>query len=462
MCLLKSYFTLCVLLFVLVIGGIRTEGARAKTTNPSNRTILVGVAKIDITPKMPVRMYGYASRKTESEGVAGPLKASALVLGDDRKTGPTVMLTVDCGSVPQPLFERLRKRLAVKAGIQHERFVLCHSHCHSGPNIKGMDTMEGQEKRHLEQYAEWLLDRLEAVVLDALAKRVPGQLDWTQGSVKVAANRRVITDGQWTGFGAVAEAPVDHSLPLLRVTDTNARLLAVVINYACHNTTLRGNFMKIHGDWAGCAQAKIEANHPDTVCLITVGCGADSDPSPHGTVALCEQHGQAVAQEVERLLEGPFKSIKPDIQAQAKTLHLRRQTVPPVEELKKRLDQSWLLSDTIKRVESGESVPSRLDYRVVTWCFGDDLAMVFLENEVVVDYALRMKQEFAGDRLWITAYTNDVSTYVVSKRLISEGGYEVHNSLSAKLSFGQAQAVEPAVEDCIVDTVRKLLPTTFH
>jgi len=444
-------------LTVLIIGGLVTQTATAAPVE----TIPVGVAKIDITPETPVRMYGYASRKTESEGVAGPLKASALVLGADSEAGPAVMLTVDCGSVPQLLFMKLLGRLVSEAGIQPERFVLCHSHCHSGPNLKGMDDMQGQEKQHLEQYAELLLERLEAVVLQALAKRVPGRLDWTQGSVKVAANRRVLTDGKWTGFGAVPEGAVDHSLPLLRVTDTKGRLLAVVINYACHNTTLRGKFMQIHGDWAGCAQAYIEANHPDAVCLITIGCGADSDPCPHGTVALCEQHGRAIAQELGRLLAGPFQPVAPKIRARAQTLPFYMQATPSVEERKKRSATSWLLGDAIARLESGEGIPASMDYRIVTWCFGDDLAMVFLEDEVVVDYALRMKREFAGDRLWITAYTNDVSTYVVSKRLIAEGGYEVRNSLSSKLSSGKPQAVEPAVEDRIVDAVRELLPPVF-
>jgi len=77
-------------------------------------TIPVGVAKVDITPETPVRMYGYASRKTESEGIAGPLKASALVLGADSAQGPAVMLTVDCGSVPKALLDKLRQGLATK------------------------------------------------------------------------------------------------------------------------------------------------------------------------------------------------------------------------------------------------------------------------------------------------------------------------------------------------------------
>ena len=398
----------------------------------SPNTTLIGVAKIDITPETPVRMYGYASRKTESEGIAGPLKASALVMGSDKGRGPAVMLAVDCGSVPQDIIETLLQRLTSKAGIRRQRFVLCHSHCHSGPNLTGMTSMEGIQKEHLQQYADLLLDRMETVVLKALAQRTEARLAWTQGTTAVAANRRILTDGKWTGFGAVPEGAVDHSLPLLRITDTHGKLLGVVINYACHNTTLRNRFMQIHGDWAACAQAYIEKAHPGAVCLITIGCGADSDPCPHGTVALCEQHGRTIADEVDRLLTGPFKPIPGQIR-------IKNQTIP---------------------FSQNETEP--YDYRIATWCFGRDLAMVFLEHEVVVDYALRMKQEFAGERLWINAYTNKVSTYIASKRLITEGGYEANNSLSAKLSPGKPQAVSPTVEDRIVNAVGKMLPKAFH
>ena len=88
--------------------------------------------------------------------------------------------------------------------------------------------------------------------------------------------------------------------------------------------------------------------------------------------------------------------------------------------------------------------------------------MVFLSDEVVVDYALRMKRELDGSRLWITAYTNDVSTYIVSGRLIEEGGYEVRNSLSNAITYGQPDQLEPPMEDRIVHRVRDLLPEGFR
>ena len=47
-------------------------------------TVPVGVAVEDITPTYPIRLVGYGSRKTESEGIESPLKARALVIGGDR------------------------------------------------------------------------------------------------------------------------------------------------------------------------------------------------------------------------------------------------------------------------------------------------------------------------------------------------------------------------------------------
>jgi len=425
-------------------------------------TVPVGVAKIDITPHEPVRMYGYAARKTESEGIAGRLKASALAMGDDAGEGPAVLLAVDCGAVPPAIRDEVFHRLQAKAHVKPERFMLCNSHTHAGPDLAGMGSLSGVEHEHLARYAKELTEKLEQVVLKALAARQPARLDWTAGSVGFAANRRVLKNGKWTGFGAVPGAPVDHSLPLLRVTDAQGKLLAVVVNYACHNTTLRGDFKQIHGDWTGEAQEAIEADHPGVTALVTIGCGADADPYPHGNVELCRKHGRALADEVKRLLAGPFKPIDPRLSARRVVLPLPYAALPPIDELKQRARNSFPLQRVLGQLERGEKPPADRDYYVAVWAFGDDLAMVFLSDEVVVDYALRMKREFDGSRLWISAYTHLVSGYVVSDRLIGEGGYEVNNSLSSLISYGRPETVQPSVEQRIVDCVRSLLPENFR
>lgn len=445
-CLLAS------LVAVLAVGAARA----------ADDLVPVGVAKVDITPSMPVRMYGYASRKTESEGIAGPLKASALVLGSDEGDGPAVLLCVDCGAVPPAIREAVFRGVQLKARIKPERFMLANAHNHSGPNLKYMDGIAGAEREHLARYAVELTERLGRVVLSALAARAPCRLAWSQGSVGFAANRRVLKNGKWSGFGAVKEGAVDHGLPLLRVTDAQGKLRAVVVNYACHNTTLRGNFRQIHGDWAACAQAAIEAGQPGAVAMVTIGCGADADPCPHGTVELCRQHGRAMADEVERLLSGPLKPVSGKLTARMMTLAIPYAPLPPTAELRLLAKKSSSVERLLQRIESGEKPPATRPYTIATWAFGGDLAMVFLSDEVVVDYARRIKREMAGSRLWVNAYTGDVSNYVVSNRLIGEGGYEVNNSVSSLVSYGRPETVRPSMEDQIVAAVRVLLPDSFR
>jgi hypothetical protein len=99
---------------------------------------------------------------------------------------------------------------------------------------------------------------------------------------------------------------------------------------------------------------------------------------------------------------------------------------------------------------------------LTTWTFGDDLAMIFLSHEVVVDYALRLKRELDSSRLWINAYSNDVPIYIASNRLLNEGGYEVNNSLSALVTYGHPERIQPPPEDRIIEQVKALLPATFR
>src|SRR5207245_3138116 len=91
-----------------------------------------GVAKVDITPASPIRLTGYASRRTEAEGVEQRLWAKALVVGGDADK-PALLLTVDNCGMTEAIAEELARRLAKKARIERERLVICVSHTHAGP-----------------------------------------------------------------------------------------------------------------------------------------------------------------------------------------------------------------------------------------------------------------------------------------------------------------------------------------
>jgi arylsulfatase A-like enzyme len=422
--------------------------------------ISVGVAKVDVTPEGPIRLHGYGSRKTESTGVAQKLWAKALAIGDDEQR-PAVLVTVDNCMVPAELTEEVARRLADKAGISRERFVVCASHTHAGPCLDGAapfifaEPTPPEHQARITRYTGEFTDRLEKVALDALSARRPGRLAWAQGRVGFAANRRVLKNGKWAGMSANPNGAVDHDLPLLAVTGPNDQLRAVLVNYACHATTVKS--YGVHGDWPGSAQLAIEAKHPGVVAMISIGCGADANPEPFDESAV-DQHGQAVADEVERLLAGSLRPVGGLPECRLKEIRIPLDELPTRKEWEKRAAgksrPAYYARVVLERMDRGIEPPTSFPYKVQTWTFGDDLAMVFLPGEVVVDYALRLKGELGGD-LWVTAYANDVPCYIASRRIIKEGGYEVDGS---RPTFDKPARLALDAEDLIVTTVHDLLP----
>ena len=83
-----------------------------------------GVAKVDITPASPIRLTGYASRRTESEGVEQRLWAKALAIGSDADK-PALLLTVDNCGMTEAIAEELVKTYHIgaprlrTAGVAH-------------------------------------------------------------------------------------------------------------------------------------------------------------------------------------------------------------------------------------------------------------------------------------------------------------------------------------------------------
>ncbi len=422
-------------------------------------TLSIGVARIDVTPSGPIRLTGYVARKTESEGVEQRLWAKALAIGSDRE-GPSILVTVDNCGVGAQVIDAVAARLKQRAGIPRDHFAVCSSHTHSGPMTEGFaanifaEDLPAEQQEHIHRYTAELTDKLESVVLAALADRSPGRLKWARGTVGFAANRRT------------KDGPTDRSFSALMVTDLGGLLRAVVVNYACHCTTLGSEINRVHGDWAGDAQEAIEQAHPGVVAMVSIGCGADSNPSPRGGAdfgrTLSRLHGRAAAAELDLLLAQGTELTAPPT-CRYREFPLPFEPLPDRAGWEQRAKQSGIVGyharRNLQRLDRGETLPTTLPYRVQTWSFGDRLSMVFLAGEVVVDYALRLQRDYDPDRLWINAYANDVPCYIPSRRILTEGGYEAESSL---WYYDRPARLAPESEDRIHGAVRELLPESMR
>ena len=476
----RSFSLSLATLLVAFVGSQAMRGRVVAAETPAKVEALVqmyfvGVATVDVTPKHPVRLTGYGNRKTEFESVEQHLFAKALAIrtGGDGAPPAQVLITVDSLGVTSAMTEAVAARLAEKYKLPRENVAISASHTHSAPALSGAATLLFQtpltdaEKKHIDDYTAELTKNLGDVAEKALGDMRLATIHHGVGTAKFAVNRRALKDGKWTGFGVVPTGAVDHALPVLVVRDLKAaggdqKLRAVLINYACHCTTLGGAFNKIHGDWAGCAQEQIEREHPGCTAMISIGCGADANPNPRtDDLAIVRQHGDEIAREVKRLLAAPA-SLKPllgNLTARREVLALPLAELPTKEEFEKRTTLKGPIAPHAKvqleRLAAGKKLPTKVPYSVQAWMFGDSLAMVFLPGEVVVDYQKRLKRELDGRRLWINAYSNASPCYIASKRLLAEGGYEVDGSM---YYYDQPQHFAPEVEEVLVAAVHRTVP----
>jgi putative membrane-bound dehydrogenase-like protein len=419
-------------------------------------TYQVGTAAVNITPPYPVRLSGFGFRRAESEGVTQAIWAKALAVGDDREE-PAVLITVDNLGVPEELVSAVAARLQKKAGIRRERLAVTATHTHTAPMLKGVPpTLFGmpipaEHQKHIDRYTRELTDRLEGVALAALKARAPARLCWGIGTVGFARNRRT------------AGGPVDHDLPVLVVRDLKGKIRAIYVSYACHCVTLSNN--KISGDWAGYAQELIQRWHPGAVALVSIGCGADANPSSGVTgdrVGAATEQGAEIAFEVDRLLEGYLAPVSGKLTTHLSRFDLPLDTLATREQWQERAKRGGAIGYhaqvQLARLDRGEALQTKISYSVQTWNFGDQLAMVFLPGEVVVDYSLRLKKELDPGRIWINAYADDAPCYIPSERILKEGGYE---GGGAMVYYDKPARFRPGLEDRIIGAVHAQLGASF-
>jgi hypothetical protein len=418
-----------------------------------------GVARLKITPQFPIWMSGYASRTHPSEGVVMDLWARALAL-EDQKGNRVVIVTTDLVGLPRSISNLVAARVQKQWGLDRAQLVLNSSHTHTGPvirqNLNTMFSFGEEDEQRVEAYSSKLTDDLVAVIGAALGDLAPADVSYGHGEVGFAMNRREPTP-KGVKIGVNPQGPTDHEVPVLRITGPDGKLRAALFAYACHNTTLGGDFYKITGDYAGYAEAELEKEHPGATALFMILCGADQNPNPRGTLELAEKHGKTLAAEVDRVIAGKLQRVRGPIRCAFQVVELgfaphERSEYEKLLADKNPIKVRWAKA-MLRQFDERQPMP-RIPYPTQAVRFDKDLTLVALGGEVVVDYDLRIKREFKGEPIIVAGYSNDVMCYIASLRVLKEGGYEAVDSM---VYYGQPGPFNEEVEETIMSGVHSVM-----
>ena len=439
------------------VASIRRSG-RAARPNQSG-ALWAGFAKADITPDEPVYLGGYSLRKTPARYVHGKLFVRALVFERARVRFTIVMADlINIGGAG------LRARIADAIGSPAECIYLGDTHNHAAPLASPKPRGAGPEYlgndgtrwfKRLEQAAE-------SAVKDAVSNLQPVKIGLGYGSSHIAMNRRKRMTGRTSPLtfdenavsqsfgesrtrrparlrefdgvvrlGANPRGPIDDEIGLMRIDTMDGRPLAVLINYACHGTSLGGRNDTICGEWMGRMMSVVEEQLGAAPIFLQ---GAAGDINPRNVGGL-----DGYADSIRRTDE-----LGDEIAADAIRAYRRIVSRTP-RDTALRLASATILLPRCYRDLFQDFKQTAIEAPTTVVRMGDSTFVNF-PGEMFHETGKKMKRAASTSLTFIAGYTNGSIGYMPTREAFAEGGYEPAVS-----------HLDPAAEEHYLQQVARLM-----
>jgi hypothetical protein len=415
-------------------------------------TLYAGAARQEITPAPGSDLAGYIARQNPSTGVRDPLFVRALVLDDDRRQ--LALVSCDLLGFDQEFVDDVRARIQLATGIPGPQVMLAATHTHAGPAVFFLQDCGEPDPRWLEQCQA----RIAATVVQAQTALAPATLAVGQAETTAGVHNR-------RQPGAV----IDPAVGVLQVTDESGAPLAVVVNYACHPTSLYAENRLISADYPGLVTATIEAA-TSAVCLFLTGAIGDVGPVERGETSL-KRVGGAVAAAAQQTLSALTPIVAPTLDTEGEILALPLNSPPTWDQLaglREAYQRQALAADAagdslqarIARAMTGWServfdlyrerrLPATVAAEVQTLHLGE-LVIVGVPGELFVELGLQIKAGAAGRSIFVCGFANDSIGYIPTRAAYPRGGYEIDEAYKY---YGYPAALAPEAGEQLVTSV---------
>lgn len=262
-----------------------------------------GVGRSDITPPPGTPQGGWGAQ-THERGLAAdmPFYATALLLSREDTTA--VIVDVDAIGFDAEWTDKILKRIVALTGLAQEQIRFSCTHTHAGPNTFRLQNItEGADMALA--YVNSLPDRIAASVCQAQKRLEPVRCAGAEGLSGIAVNRRfrtpegaVVVGRNWLGI-------TEQGVRVLRIDTLDETPLAVIVQYACHPTTLGWENQLFSPDYPGFVRAVVEREMGCT-CLFLQGAAGNLTPQRGftGDINVCRRLGHMLGLEAAKIATG--------------------------------------------------------------------------------------------------------------------------------------------------------------
>lgn len=423
----KTRLSRLIVAFIALAIGVAVQHSQARSAE-DGPGLRAGIAKIDITPKKPVRMAGYGSRKDLSTGVHDPLYARVVVLQSEKKR--LVLVSVDFIGFYKT-YEPIRDAICAQFDLQPSQLFLSGTHTHSGPTPS---LTNDPHPNNLEFTASFEAKLLTAVG-QAIENMGPVQMGIGRGYSPVGANRRAKQPDGSIRLGRNPYGPTDKEVLVMKLARPDGSPIAAAFDYATHGTSLGPKNLLISSDVPGIAAQFVEKFLGSNVTApVFAGASGNIDPwyrvlpsfeTRNGWVPEPVLLGTMLGEEVVHV----YHDIK---------------TNPTDDQIKTDFATLELPAKQAENQNEDKS-PSTKPLNVTVAKLGD-ICFVGLGCELLTEIGLKIKAGSPCKYTFVITHCNGGAGYLPPEHLYKEGGYEIRSTGFA-----------PQAADMMVEQTLKML-----
>lgn len=262
----------------------------------------IGIARWEITPEGPVFNRNWGAATTEwSTGVHRPLTGTACTFRVDGDASRRIaFLSLDLGWWrSREREEAFRAALCKASEIDESDLVVHLAHTHAGPAL---------DPERNGDWMEALLARTVQGLAEAIASEKPSELRWHHGTCDLATHRDFLDpenpNRQVVGFNP--ERAADDTLLVGRITDRESGAVrGILVNYACHPTTLAWENTLLSPDYPGAMRELVESTCDQAPVLFLLGAAGELAPRLQytGDTTVADRNGRILGHAVLSALE---------------------------------------------------------------------------------------------------------------------------------------------------------------
>ena len=362
------------------------------------------------------------------------------VVMDDGNT-KAVLMSFDLIFHDRSLNNEIARYAKEKHGIEPSSVIVTHTHSHTTPATPNYNRYN--PLTYNEAFERLLIERAKATLDRAVRTMFEGRLEYGSFDADFNISRRGMVNGK-RKICPDFDYECDKEFFLMRLTDCEGNIRAIVCNYPCHPVFYPATD-KISGEFPGRLSSLLEAEYYGAIALYTQSSAGDVRPRTtvgyreDGSPKFKKLNFSAVDEFAKSMFEsvcaflggGAFKTIELSLKSDEFTVELPIEPAP-LSAFREKLEfekkhnapgnADWLNAE--HALFGGyDDLPESVILHCQTLRISENLYVATVGGEPCFGVKKIISSAFGENDVCFIGYTDDCA-YIVDDQVLSEGGYE--------------------------------------